>query len=488
MKKEFFVNILLLILVNALVKPAYLFGVDRQVQVLVGTEAFGYYANLFNFTLILQFLNDFGLQPLMNRMAGQAPDRARSVFGEVIGLRLVLALVYLMVTLLFAWLWFGQEMSSALLLRLAVNQILISTILFLRGNISGLGLYKTDSFLSVLDRLILILACSAFLYSGSLNQHVSISWFVDMQTLSLLICTLVCFAILFRHNFKFKPTFPGRDKGLEILRAGFPFAMVYLTYAALTKSDSIWLVRLLEKGSEKAGEFTASMRLYEAASMISLAFATLLLSMFSRSHREPDKIVVLLKSSIALLLFISVSLSGSVYFLADRINQFLYPAATPEWDILLSVVMFGFIPASINFIFGAYFQAMQRERELWMIYGLVLVLSIILNLIFVPVFEAIGSAFIFAFLQLILFVIQMFRTRLDQRDFFPLIRSALFFCFFAGGTVLIIMNFASETSDWTRVLIFLAATSCMAMLSGLFIISDWTKLIRLLRKKNEPVV
>ncbi len=157
MKKEFFVNILLLILVNALVKPAYLFGVDRQVQVLVGTEAFGYYANLFNFTLILQFLNDFGLQPLMNRMAGQAPDRARSVFGEVIGLRLVLALVYLMVTLLFAWLWFGQEMSSALLLRLAVNQILISTILFLRGNISGLGLYKTDSFLSVLDRLILIL-------------------------------------------------------------------------------------------------------------------------------------------------------------------------------------------------------------------------------------------------------------------------------------------------------------------------------------------
>jgi hypothetical protein len=50
------------------------------------------------------------------------------------------------------------------------------------------------------------------------------------------------------------------------------------------------------------------------------------------------------------------------------------------------------------------------------------------------------------------------------------------------------MNFTSETSDWTRVLIFLAATSCMAMLSGLFIISDWTKLIRLLRKKNEPVV
>ena len=485
MKKEFFVNILLLILVNALVKPAYLFGVDRQVQVLVGTEAFGYYANLFNFTLILQFVNDFGLQPLMNRMAGQDPDRARASYREVMGLRMILAAVYLLVTLLFAWLWFGPDMSTGLLLRLAVNQILISTILFLRASISGLGLYRTDSLLSVLDRLFLLLVCPAFLYAEALKPYVTISWFVDMQTLSLILCVLVCFGILVRHRFHFRPLVPGWQKGREILRAGFPFAMVYLTYAALTKSDSIWLVRLLENGSEKAGEFTASMRLYEAASMISLAFATLLMSMFSRNHRDPEKIMVLLKSSLALLLLISVSLSGTVFFLSERINHFLYPAATAEWNQLLSLVMFGFIPASINFIFGAYFQALQRERELWWMYGSMLVLSVILNLIFVPTYQALGSACIFGGLQLILLIVQVVKSGLNHRDFNALIRSSLVFCLSLGSLTLISVGF-SGWSDWSRVIVFLAIVLVMALVSGLFKISDWNGMVKLIGKKNGP--
>ena len=52
MKREFASNIALLILINLLIKPAYIFGVDRSVQNLVGAEDFGIYFGLYNFAFL----------------------------------------------------------------------------------------------------------------------------------------------------------------------------------------------------------------------------------------------------------------------------------------------------------------------------------------------------------------------------------------------------------------------------------------------------
>ena len=57
MKKEFLFNLVLLVAVNAVVKPVYIFGIDRGVQNLVGTKAYGVYSSLFAFTFLLQNVN-----------------------------------------------------------------------------------------------------------------------------------------------------------------------------------------------------------------------------------------------------------------------------------------------------------------------------------------------------------------------------------------------------------------------------------------------
>ncbi|MBK8505532.1 MAG: hypothetical protein IPL46_27045 [Saprospiraceae bacterium] len=62
MKKLFLSNLVLVIVLNASVKPLYIFGIDRGVQNAVGASAYGLYFALFNFVYLFQILNDFGIQ------------------------------------------------------------------------------------------------------------------------------------------------------------------------------------------------------------------------------------------------------------------------------------------------------------------------------------------------------------------------------------------------------------------------------------------
>ena len=60
-----------------------------------------------------------------------------------------------------------------------LNQVLLSFILYVRSNIAALLLFKTDSILSVLDRILMILICSFLLWSGIFPKtNFNIYWFV----------------------------------------------------------------------------------------------------------------------------------------------------------------------------------------------------------------------------------------------------------------------------------------------------------------------
>ena len=55
---QFFKSVAWLIILNLVVKPVWIFYIDRKVQLIVGNEAYGTYFALFNFTFILSFIAD----------------------------------------------------------------------------------------------------------------------------------------------------------------------------------------------------------------------------------------------------------------------------------------------------------------------------------------------------------------------------------------------------------------------------------------------
>src|SRR5688572_8352115 len=131
MKKSFYSNLSFLLFVNVLVKPFWILGIDRTVQNTVGSETYGMYFALFNFSILFQILLDFGINNFNNRAVAQDDTFIKRHLPDILSLKVVLSLAYACVTLVFGLLVGYDKIQLHLLLLLTGNQILMSLLLYL---------------------------------------------------------------------------------------------------------------------------------------------------------------------------------------------------------------------------------------------------------------------------------------------------------------------------------------------------------------------
>ena len=82
--RDFQGNILLVLFLNAVIKPLYLLGIDRGVQNILPPEEYGVYFTLFNLSFIFQILSDFGLQSWLTRTCALNAQEARKQMQEAL--------------------------------------------------------------------------------------------------------------------------------------------------------------------------------------------------------------------------------------------------------------------------------------------------------------------------------------------------------------------------------------------------------------------
>lgn len=406
MKREFAINVVLLLVSNLLIKVYFLLGIDRNFQLALGAEQYGLYFSLFNLTLVFQFVNDFGLQNFTNRYVSQNQESSLDTFHAFAGMKVMLSALYLLLVLGICY--FGQYEVELwpLILHLGFNQILVSAIFFNRAGISGLGFYRQDSFYSVLDRFILILLGSAVLWIPALHSWLSVTGFVWMQTVSLAATWVISSLFLQRKGIQLRFSIEHWKTYKRLLVATLPFVGIYLFGTLYNKLDVVLLHRLHHDGAQQAGIYAASIRIFEASSMISLAIGGLLLAMFSKLHRQPEKLSALFKLSVKWLLVGTMLVSCLGYFYADVWVQVLYKTQDPVWIQTFGWIMLAFIPASLNYILGAFYQAVHQEWSLVKFYLFAALLSLVVNVIAIPQYGVQATAIIAIGVHGILFLIQ----------------------------------------------------------------------------------
>ncbi|HZX63242.1 MAG TPA: oligosaccharide flippase family protein, partial [Bacteroidales bacterium] len=157
MQRKFLTNLGLMLLLNLLIKPIWIFAIDRNVQNMVGALDYGFYFEVLNFSFLFNIFLDLGITNFNNRNIAQNHHLLNKHFSAIVVLKFMLAMVYIFIAFTVALLMNYKADQMKLLAWLAFNQILTSFILYLRSNVSGLLMFKTDSILSVLDRLLMIL-------------------------------------------------------------------------------------------------------------------------------------------------------------------------------------------------------------------------------------------------------------------------------------------------------------------------------------------
>ncbi len=125
MRKFFVTNLFVVLLLNLLVKPFWIFGIDRAVQNTVGSAEYGFYFALFNFTLILNILLDLGITNYNNRNIAQHSQLLNKHLSNVISLKLLLFVFYSIVIFTIAFIIGYRGRQLYLLIFLVLNQFFL---------------------------------------------------------------------------------------------------------------------------------------------------------------------------------------------------------------------------------------------------------------------------------------------------------------------------------------------------------------------------
>lgn len=391
MKREFLINIVFLLAVNLLIKPFYLFGIDRTVQNTVPMGDYGLYFALFNFTFLFQIINDFGIQNFNNRNIAQHRHLLDKYFPNILILKGLLGLIYLSAVFIMAWLAGYGNQAFPILAIIAVNQMLSSLVLFFRSNISGLGKYRLDSLFSITDRLLLIVICGILLWTPAFRGQFRIEWFVWSQTAALGATAALAYWVIrgqiSRLRFRFRWPFL-----LLLLRRSAPYALAVLLTSIYNRIDGVMIERLLPDGEIEADLYASAFRLFEASNMIGFLFAGLLLPIFSGMIQRGEATGSLVQMSFRLIGAAALALFCGMFFYRTEVMVALYDSGSVYSGRVLLYLMGGFFAVCGTYIFGTLLVANGSLRQLNYIFAGSLLFNVALNLLLIPTYKAEGAA------------------------------------------------------------------------------------------------
>jgi O-antigen/teichoic acid export membrane protein len=391
MHRIFFSNLLFSLLLNLLIKPLAIFGIDAQVQNVVGLDQYGLYFSLLSLSLILNILMDLGINNYVIKTVANNQEEAKSQISSILLLRLVLFLFYIGILFTSAFLLGYDSTAMKLLFFLGLNQLFIVFIAYFRGFFSGLQHYKLDSFFSVFDRIILIITAGSVLLIN-MGFQMDIPLYIQLQSFGYFLTFILAF-IFFK---RIVGTIHWQIDLLHfksVLKQSLPFALLIILMSIYTRIDGILLHELGSNGDKEAGIYAKGFRLLDALYMFGMIFAGLLFPMFSNVlHESVKKVRELVLISANFLMSGVIVVVFILIFHSENILQFIYTsdagAITPFCWLMLS-----FIGIAMNFVFGTLLTANGNLKELNIISAIGVVINISLNILLIPKYGAAGAGF-----------------------------------------------------------------------------------------------
>ncbi len=384
-ERSFYSNLFFSLGLNLLVKPVAIFAIDMAVQNIVGQQ-YGIYFAFFNFSLIISIVFDLGVNNYSTRLSAQNLPEAKKLFSTILGLRLFIMLVYLSgigllkVFVVLSW------TEYRLILFLGLNQFLIANISFFRSYFAGLQRFRLDAFLSILDRLLLILSMGYMIYFYPDGFKL-----IDIETYSMFQFGCYAMSFLFAGGlalYLLKPQleWPRPKAIFPVIQKSFPFALLIVLMTLYTRIDALLLLHFsVDNGTQEAAYYAQAYRLIDALYMFAMVFAGLLFPMFAKMLKDNTQAIGTLVSQASKLLLGS-SLAFMVFSLmrGGILMDQIYDHTSVESNNILFLLSIAFFGMASNLIYGSLLTANGSLKVLNTISFVGLLVNISVNLILIP--------------------------------------------------------------------------------------------------------
>jgi len=400
-QRKFLGNLFLLQALNWLVKPVWIFWIDRLAQVKLGDHWYGKYYVIFSFALLFNILLDFGLNSFLT--SNIAKTGSIGIAKKVIRFRLMLAVLFILLVLVIG---LQQKLDPDILGLVILNQVLAGFLLLVRSILQGRHLFRTDSIISVTDRLIAILLCSFFIYSQNFSARTGVFIFLIVQTAGYIGALIPASIAAFRNT----KTSVGNaiSPGYQALikQAGW-FAVLAFAMSVFTRIDALMIRNFSKGGYVEAGIYAQSFRLLDAALIFSSLISTLLLPVFSKMIVAKENTHTMVWLNIRIIWFVALPAALAAYYFGAEILQFLYRKTykdSVELYYSASIffpVMFSFLVMGTVHVFGTWLTAAHRVKWLAFIAFFCILFNVAFNYYFIPQYGALAAAWSCFFTQLL---------------------------------------------------------------------------------------
>lgn len=398
LQKKLVSGLFWVLLLNLIVKPFWILGIEVGVQNAVGATAYGFYFAIFNLAYIFNILLDVGITNYNTRNIARHPQLIEKHLSGILTVKLMLLALYAVVTFSVGLLLGYGSVQFRLLAVLCFNQFLNSLILYLRSNFEGLLLFRWDSVISVLDRVLMILICGAMLWwpEATLGSTpFTVFHFAYAQTAAYLATALVALAVLVRRTGLRRLRF-NRLFSLAVLKQSLPFALLVLLMASYNRIDPLLLQQLLpdSMADTEVGVYASAFRLLDGLTMIAYLVSIPLLPVYARLTKEGDKteLAETTRWVFSLMMVFAVTAAVTLSCMSEPLMELLYDEHQEASARVFRVLVYGIIPIGTTYVFGTLLTAAGRLKVLNLLACGALVVGVVANLLLIPRHGALGSA------------------------------------------------------------------------------------------------
>ncbi len=351
----------------------------------LGADNLGNYYFAISFTTVFGIVADLGLANVLTREVARKKEEAGKFLGNILGLKIPLTLLAILAVLLAINLNdYPASMRNLIFVSLACV-ILDSFSATFYAVSRGFHNLRYESISSGFFHVVVMAVGLPllFLRAGLVAQMAALLAASFSQFI------FSAFAIQKKIGVPIKPSW---DKKIikEIIKIGVPFGTFVIFQKLYTYLDTVLLGHFAD--ASYVGYYQISFRIVFALQFIPSAFiASVYPAMSAFWHSNREQLKTTFEKSLIYLAIVAMPVSAGVIAIADKIILIFksgYDAAVLPMRIIVLSLLFIFI----GYPLGSLLNACDRQKQNMRNMAVVSVASIILNLILIPRYFAVGAA------------------------------------------------------------------------------------------------
>lgn len=352
----------------------------------LGANGFGKYSFVFAFLSFFTVFIGFGIDTLLIREVSKQKDKSSIFIINSVALKSIFSLISWMIIILLVLFLKKDFQTSAGLLIIGFCLFLDSIVSSFKSVFIAYEKMEFNTLIEISIKAIIVgLGLLAIYLNYGLIAIFSASLVASIWSLSL------SYYIYSKRISSLKARF---DSNLckFILKTSYPFALAGIFVAMLYRTDTVMLSFI--KGDSAVGWYSAAYGLSESLLFIPTIICSAVFPVLSRLFKESKATFnKIYETSFKFLLILGLPIACGVTLLADKIILFLYSSGFSNSIIALRILIWSIALAFLSSIMCIVLYSASKERVVFKTSGLLVLLNIILNLLFIPKYSYIAASF-----------------------------------------------------------------------------------------------